>query len=193
MPDLLFVSWEEFYELSFELAQKIKNSGKKFDIIVSISRGGHVISRILSDLLGLQIFNVSIQSYEAMEQKRLTMLQKLNVFLDEQNILLVDEIVDTGLSLERAVSYLQRIRAKHVTSVVLHVKPHAQVRPDVFVVETAKWVVYPYEIRETWESLNIIGRKTGFSEEEVMQALIKGGMKERYLEWVKQNEGIRTD
>lgn len=67
---LHFISWENFHTSSFELAKKIQDSGEKFDTIVAISRGGLVLARILSDFLKLGIYNIAIESYLDIDQKK---------------------------------------------------------------------------------------------------------------------------
>src|SRR3989338_809824 len=100
LPELEFVSWQRFHQDSFELAKLL--SEKKFDTIVSVSRGGHVLSRVLSDFLSLPIFNVSMKSYKGLENQEVALTQKLGQYLGGQRILLVDEIVDTCNTLARA-------------------------------------------------------------------------------------------
>jgi len=191
MPELKFVSWRQFENLCFDLAVKLNEGGEKFDNIVSISRGGHVISRLLSDLLDVSIFNVSIQSYEALKQKELKLTQKLGQYLSDQRILLVDEIVDSGITLGRAKEYLKRLRAKEVISVALHVKPRAMVRPDYFARETNAWVIYPYEIRETYVSLGQIWQKNGVSIDNLKEVMVKEGFDRKKLEYLENRSGVR--
>ncbi len=191
MPELKFVTWKEFEDLCFELAVKLNEGGEKFDNIVSISRGGHVISRLLSDLLDVAIFNVSIQSYEAMQQRELKLTQKLGQYLSDQRILLVDEIVDSGLTLGRAKEYLKRLRATEVVSVALHVKPRAIERPDYFARETNAWVIYPYEIRETYVSLGQIWQKNGKTAENLKEEMVKEGFDREKLEYLEKSLGLR--
>lgn len=181
-PDLDFVSWKEFARMCEELAEKIEVDGQKYDSIVSISRGGHVVSRILSDLLGISIFNVSIQSYDALQQKEVQLTQKLGRYLEGQNILLIDEIVDTGITLQRAVAYLKRLRVKNVVTVALHVKPRTQFHPDYAARETTAWVVYPYEVRETMVNLYPIWKKAGWSKQKMAKVLTAGKFPKHQVE-----------
>ena len=183
IPELEFISWTQFEAETFELAKKLDAYTINFTLIVSISRGGHVISRILSDLLGLPIFNVSIQSYQGLKQEELVMNQKLHKYLQNEHVLLVDEVVDTGKSLERAVSYLNKLRCESVFSTALHVKPHTTFWPDMYTRETDKWVIYPYEVRESYESLMPVFKKHGKNGEDLKKVLIEGGMSKEVVEW----------
>lgn len=181
-PELEFVGWQQFHGLCFDLAKKISEDDTKFDTIVSISRGGHVISRILSDFLNLKIFNVSIQSYQALTQTEMKMTQKLGQYLDGQNVLLVDEVVDTGKSLQRAISYLNKLRCKSVSTCSLHIKPHAQIRPNYYAAETTSWIIYPYEVRESVDALLPIWEKFGLSKKQLLKRLVDGGMDKMMVE-----------
>ena len=175
-PKLEFVTWKQFHKLCYGLAGELEKSEVKFETIVSISRGGHVISRILSDLLALPIFNVSIQSYEALQQKELRLNQKLGQYLEGQQVLLVDEIVDTGRSLKRALAYLKKLKCASITSCCMHVKPKTILYPDFYVAETRAWIVYPYEIRESVAALLPIWRELKLPEKQLVELLVKGGM-----------------
>ncbi len=182
LPQLDFISWQQFHHDSFELAKLLH--AREFDLIISVSRGGHVLSRILSDFLQLPIFNVSVQSYTAIGvQGNLKMTQKLGRFLAGQRVLLVDEIVDSGKTLAHARKYLHRLRAKDVYSVALYVKPQAKPRPDLFHHITEKWVVFPYEVHETIQSLIPLWQKAAKPISDLKQKLIEGGIRSIYVDF----------
>lgn len=176
LPQLEFVSWNLLHEYGFRLSEKILKQGLEPNCIVSISRGGHVVSRILSDCLNLPIYNISIQSYTDLNRTKLTMSQKLGVSMQGMKVLLVDEIVDSGMSLKRGLSHLKRAKAKTISTVSLHAKPWADPQPDITVSVTDKWVVYPYEVRETVTALWPIWRGRNLSKQDLFQALVKGGL-----------------
>ena len=50
------LSWTQNYEYLIKLANKVNESGFKPEVIVGISRGGLIPSRIISDLLKYQYF-----------------------------------------------------------------------------------------------------------------------------------------
>lgn len=176
LPELVFVNWDEFHQMGFELSRKIKQLRPETCTIVSVARGGHALARLLSDFLKLPIFSVSIQSYQDLQQHELHITQELNVDLKGKNILLVDEIIDSGKTLARALEYLEDFDTLSVTSVSIHVKPEAIMKSDFYCDETTKWVVYPYEVRETIEALQPIWRSTGAGDDDLREALLKGGV-----------------
>lgn len=176
LPELEFVSWEKMQEMCFGLAGVIEKEEPDLEIIVAVSRGGLVAARVLSDYLKLPVFNFSIQSYKGLEQEELVINQRLKMWLLKKRVLLVDEIVDSGRSLELALAYLKKLRISSIKSVALHVKPRAVIKPDYFETETPKWVVYPYEVRETVEALWPIWQKAGKVKQDLEKVLVNGGL-----------------
>ena len=183
LPKLQFVRWDQFHQMGFELSQQLYELRPDLDTIVSISRGGHVLARILSDFLKLPIFSVSIQSYTSIEQQgNVRITQELAADMSDKHILLVDEIVDSGRTLERGLEYLAGFRAASVTSVAMHVKPKATHKPDFYVTETDEWVVYPYEVRETLDALTPRWKEKGLTVQELTDTLVQGGMRREQIE-----------
>jgi hypoxanthine phosphoribosyltransferase len=127
-------------------------SGFKPDIVVGIARGGWIPARILSDVLYANTLqNIRIEYYTAVGEKgknpRIT--QPLSGSLSGKKVLLVDEVADTGDSLETAIDHVKKLGASEVRSAVLHYKPTSCVVPDFYMVETTCWTVYPWENRES--------------------------------------------
>ena len=50
----LVLSWDDLFWDVVDLAKVIKKDGFRADLLVAIARGGWVVGRILSDLLGLR-------------------------------------------------------------------------------------------------------------------------------------------
>ena len=163
-PKLLMVTYEDFSRLSYLLWKQIEEEHKKepFEVIVSISRGGALVSRILSDLMDLPIYEVGISSYVSInDQKDLKVTQKLNGLAKGKKVLLVDEVCDSGRTFLLAIDEVKKIDPKVMKTVCLHYKPHSKYRPDYIQVETSDWVVYPYEFRETVEALGEFLKEDG--------------------------------
>lgn len=160
LTDLHFISWSDFHVSAFSLAQKIQKDNENFDIIIAISRGGLVLARILSDFLNLPIYNIAIESYtDINKHKEPQVTQEIeSVDLHDKKILLVDEICDSGKTFERGVLYLKSVMADRdlalqLKTACLILKSHSSFCPDFYEKVIDKWVVFPYEIRETVEGL----------------------------------------
>ncbi len=143
------VSWNTYHALTQSLAAKILKDKKQFDEIVAISRGGLTLGHLLSDFLRIPISTITIQSYTDIQtQGELKITQKLQVSIRDKNILLVDDVSDTGKTLKRAISYLKKSRPARITTATMFYKPHSVFKPDFYVETTSKWILFPYEPTE---------------------------------------------
>ncbi|MBN2229496.1 MAG: phosphoribosyltransferase [Candidatus Thorarchaeota archaeon] len=154
--DYLILSWQDVYNLTLQLSEKIVSSGFKPDIIVGIARGGWIPARILSDVLYMEsLHNIRIEYYTdvGVKGKEPKITQPLSGSLEGHTVLLVDEIADTGDSLYHAINHAKSLGVKNLRSAVLHLKPTSRVIPDYYMVKTSSWTVYPWENRESIISL----------------------------------------
>ncbi len=150
------LSWAETEGLCEGLASRISSSGFVPDMIVGISRGGLVPSRLLSDILGVrELFTVRVSFYTGVGKTATSprIVQPLVERLEGRSVLLVDDVSDTGGSLKVAKEYLLGMGAREVRAATLHFKPHSKFRPDFFVGETEAWLVYPWERHESAKEL----------------------------------------
>jgi len=148
----LILSWQNVYNLTLQLSERIVSSGFVPDVIVGIARGGWIPARILSDVLyASTLQNIRIEYYTDVGEKgkEPKITQPLTGSMKDKNVLLVDEVADTGDTLQHAIDHVKALGAKGVRSAVLHYKPTSIVRPDFFMVETTSWTVYPWENRES--------------------------------------------
>lgn len=144
------VSWSKLHKDTFRLAQKIEKSQEKVDLIIAIARGGLSIAHMLSDFLELHIATFTISSYKNLRQsKEPEILYKLGNYLDDKKILLVDDVSDTGKTFIRGIKYLKELKAKQIKTASIYLKPQSIFIPDYYVAETDKWIIFPYEIKET--------------------------------------------
>ena len=135
----------EIEEMCDKLARIIK-SGFKPDCIVGIGRGGLVPAVYLSDRLGVKkLYAFKIDYYTGDKRGREPVVsQKPPLQLIRGNVLLVDDVADTGETLMLAKKLLEK-HAKSIRIATLHYKPHSKLKPDFFVQETRRWIVYPYQ------------------------------------------------
>jgi hypoxanthine phosphoribosyltransferase len=174
----LNVTWDEFRIHTFTLSQNIKKSGKSFDLIVAIARGGLTLSQLLSDSLRLPIATFTIESYKDLKQAKLPhIVYGLSASLTNKKILLVDDVSDTGKTFLRGISYLEELgtKRKDITTCCVHLKPHSEYKPDFFVDTSSAWIIYPYEVRETIEQLKTAWKKEKISPDEMKQRFLSFG------------------
>lgn len=146
------ISWEKLEKDCINLAQKINDT--KIDEIVSISRGGLVVSRLLSDLLKLPISHITIESYANLQQEKEPIVTQVSPReFKGETVLLIDDLSDSGKTFERGLLYLQELPITKVYTAAPYYKSHTTHMPDFTVEKIDAWIVFPYEIRETTEDI----------------------------------------
>ena len=75
--------------------------------------------------------------------------QGLAVSVAGKRVLVVDDIADSGKSLQLALNYLQGQGAAEIKSATLYYKRKSVIQPSFFEKVTECWVVFPWETRET--------------------------------------------
>lgn len=166
------VTWKEYHSLAQKLAATILSHGEPTDEIVAISRGGLTLGHLLSDFLRIPISTITIQSYTDIQtQGDVTITKKIQGSIAEKHVLLVDDVADSGKTIQRAVSYLRRLKPKQVTTVTMFYKPHSVFRPDYFARRTTKWILFPYEPTEMILLITRQLTKDGKTKREIQQFL----------------------
>jgi len=173
------VSWDYAYQLLIELAEKVRKSNYKPDLIVGISRGGWPPARVISDLLeNPNIANIKAEFYldlgRTSEEPIIT--QTISAPINGKKVLLVDDVADTGKTLKLVHDKLIEDGAEDVKVATLYYKPWSVFRPDFYMVETSVWVVFPWE---RYETIKKLGRKMldeGKTLDEVQVELIRIGL-----------------
>ena len=148
----LVFSWQDVYNLTLRLSEKIVDSGFNPTVIVGIARGGWIPARILSDVLYANtMWNVRIEYYTDLGRKgrEPKITQPLIVPLAGQRVLVVDEVADTGESLRYAVEHVKKQQVSDVKSAVLHLKRSSSIIPDYYMQMVEAWTIYPWEHRES--------------------------------------------
>lgn len=178
-------SWDDIYTKSIKLAESAKRSRTPFDSIVGISKGGLVLSRILSDLL--EIDDVLITKCEyyvdvAKKSKSPIITQKIPRTIKRKNVLIADDVADTGDSLVEVVKYLRLKEPKDLKIATIYLKPWSKVIPDYFVAKTDSWVIFPWELNEAMNSLANFNKR---------QLVKKTHIPSRYVEMISKMKRSR--
>jgi hypoxanthine phosphoribosyltransferase len=116
-------SWGEFEDDSEKIAAWAKDGG--FNGVYGIPRGGLVLAVRLSHLLEIPLI---------LGRDDIT-----------KNTLIVDDIVDSGGTMERLLGSL----GKNFRIAVIYYDRGATIKPDFFVREKTKWVVFPWETKKS--------------------------------------------
>ncbi len=145
-------TWNQIYDILLTQAHKIQTRPYKPEMIFAIARGGLIPARILVDLLETPQFALmQIEFYMDIAQTRQepTLKQASTASVIGKNVLLVDDIADTGKSLQLAKNLLQQQGAVEIKTVTLYHNPQYTIKPDFYGKETNNWVIFPWETKET--------------------------------------------
>lgn len=149
----VLLSFQAMKKHSKNLSREIMSKAGKPDAIVYIERGGMVIGRLMSDYLGVKdLYGIRASYYtdEGMPSTHVTVGDiSLNIKVNNY-ILLVDDISDTGKTIEAVIEKLKKY-TENIKVCTIAYKPHSVVKPDFYsyIVDNDTWVVFEYEEEET--------------------------------------------
>jgi hypoxanthine phosphoribosyltransferase len=177
-------TWDQIYEMLLNLAERIRKNGFKPDLIVGVSRGGWPPARVLSDLLdNPNLANVKAEFYLGVAETKVepTLTQPVSVAVAGKKVLVVDEVADTGKSLKLVKKHIIEQGVCEVKIATVYYKPWSVVVPDYYGKETSRWIVFPWEIKETIRKIVKKCRAKGKSVEEEAAKLVKAGVSAELL------------
>ncbi|RLI00574.1 phosphoribosyltransferase [Candidatus Bathyarchaeota archaeon] len=173
-------TWDEIYEMLLRLAEKIQRDNFHPDLIIGVCRGGWPPARVISDLLGNpKLANISVEFYvDVAETKNKPVLtQSVTAPVKGKKVLILDDVADTGKTLKLVKKHLLDRGAEEVKIATIYYKPWSIVVPDYYEKETKRWIVFPWERKETVRNLMRKHRK-----EDVREKLIAEGMDPKLVE-----------
>ena len=144
-------TWNKICDMLLSQAEKIRQSSFKPDVIVGVTRGGWVPARVLSDLLGVPDFaTVRVEFYLGVTETRNepVLIQGVSAAVTGKKVLIVDDVADTGKSLQLAREHVLQQGATEVKIATVYRKPWSVIKPDYYETETSCWVVFPWETKE---------------------------------------------
>ena len=170
--DFVTTSWDEIHRDSFQLCSLVSKDHFVPDYYLGISRGGLVPSRLMLDFFGkMKFFIITLDSYNSInKQGELSDIQDvLPSEISGKKFLVIDDIADSGSSLQAVTSYLRKHGNPIIKTAVLWYKPISVVVPDYYVHQTSAWVVFPWEHYEFCTSLLPDLRRKGLTDEEIFE------------------------
>lgn len=155
--EYLHLTYDEMDSMTFDVFQQIQQSSFRPDIILGIARGGWLPARILSDCFDsigmddVEVISVTTKYYAGIgkRSRRVMLQQEYGRSLVGLNVLLVDDVSDTGNTLRFVLKYARWLGAENVKMATVMYKTDA-LRPDYYAREVSRdiWIVFPYERRE---------------------------------------------
>ena len=141
MSNKMIVGWEEYKKIVEKLAIEVHKNYEP-TVLIGIMRGAAPIIDILSRILKLPITYIVIQSYSGKgledQQGQLMFAREISSLADNKDfnkVLLIDDLSDTGLTLNKSIEWLKNYGPtkdyiKEVKTACLWKKKSSKFEPD---------------------------------------------------------------
>ena len=146
----LNVTWEELLTLINTSANQIKKANSDIDTIVAISRGGLIPASIVSRSLNVKkVYSYGINFYNREDELKKVpdVYQPLPDSFWSSNVLVIDDVADSGNSLQHVLMSLKRRFHTDKDPLVYTVfyKPKSIIKPQYFseMVDSGIWINFP--------------------------------------------------
>jgi len=163
MVEKTFIGAQELLECSMSLGIEIYKSGFKPNFIIAIWRGGTPVGIAVQELLDsfdIKTDHISIRtsSYAGIGQRSRTIrvhgmdyiIKNIN---SEDRLLIVDDVFDTGLSIEAVIKHIKTHARKNTPDEIRIATPYfkpknnkTNFKPDYYIHETDQWLIFPHEL-----------------------------------------------
>ena len=126
----MYYSFDYFKQDVDSLADQILNSGKFYDYIVGVVRGGTIPAVYLSHRLEIPMRTVSWSTFHG-DQMRESALDIADDIADGKSVLIVDDILDSGRTMKELLADWGQPRDKIGIASLLY-NPRQDVKPDFY-------------------------------------------------------------
>jgi xanthine phosphoribosyltransferase len=143
------ISWDQIHRDSRALAWRLDGQGPDdgaWRAVVAITRGGMAPAMIVARELDIRtVDTISVKSYDRQKQSSAQVLKAPDAELmgDGTGILIVDDLVDSGKTLE-----LVREMYPHAHFATVYAKPKGRPQVDTFITEVSQdtWIFFPWDM-----------------------------------------------
>ena len=161
MSEKLIVDWKEYNKTVERLAIQVHDSGYKPTLLVGIMRGGAPMIDVLSRVFKLKCAYLAVEAYSGKgvedEQGDIVFSREMSSIAKNMggNILLCDDLSDTGITLNKSVHWLKayepiKDKIENIKTATLWKKNKSTIEPDYCAVRLSDnpWIVQPFEVYE---------------------------------------------
>ena len=158
-----FIRSENLIEDSFKLAWEVYDSGYSPNYIIGVWRGGAPVGIAVQeflDFLDIPSDHIAIRTsyYSGIDSRKdEVQVYGLNYVIrklkSEDSLLIVDDVYDTGMSVNKVVRDLESACKKNTPEIRIappYFKPSKNKTdriPDYYIHETDQWLVFPHELQ----------------------------------------------
>jgi hypoxanthine phosphoribosyltransferase len=163
MSEKYYIPAQQLLEDSFRLGANIIKDGFRPTIMIAIWRGGVPMGIAIQELLawyGIETDHIAIRtsSYSGIDGRSHEIrIHGMNYLIkncrEQDNLLIVDDVFDTGLTIQAVIAHL-RDKARlntpgNIRVAVPYYKPtrnKTDFKPDYYLYETEQWLKYPHSL-----------------------------------------------
>lgn len=159
-----FISAESLQLDSYRLAKQIYDSGFRPSFMVALWRGGTLVGCPVQEFLaykGVETDHISPRTsrYTGIETaEEIVRIHGLDYIIKRANssdrLLIVDDVFDKGRTIEALINKLKEESRANTPSEIkvatVYYKPlnnKTSIKPDFYIHETDKWLVFPHELK----------------------------------------------
>jgi hypoxanthine phosphoribosyltransferase len=171
------VTFDEISKWTLDVARQIQDCRCTPTVIIGLTRGGWIPARLLCDHLHVKkLYAVKTEHWgvTANQDGRALLTQELNADIDNEKVLIVDDITDSGESLKLAIAHIKEMRPKEIKSTTLLHIAHSSIEPDFYSVKVPEndwtWFIFPWNLHEDMRTLLPKTLFEGKTEQEIRQA-----------------------
>ena len=167
MEEKLYIGWDEYTKIIEKLCIQIDKSGYQPTVLIGIMRGAGLAIDLMSRIFKLKTAYVTVSSYHGAkiqdQQGDITFARHISTIAEKNDFnrpLLVDDLSDTGLTMNKTIEWLKRYDPikdyiKDIKTACLWKKKKSNFNPDFCAVhlKSNPWLLQCFE--SPWEELTI--------------------------------------
>lgn len=138
------VSWDQLHQDCRSLVKNLLSMDQKWQGIIAITRGGMIPAAIVARELGIRLVDtICIRTYSHQTINEPMILNDVTATNDGEGFLLIDDLVDTGMTAKFVKDKLPK--AYFVT---VYAKPEGKPLVDDFITEVSQetWIYFPWDL-----------------------------------------------
>jgi len=116
----------------------------KFDTIIGVARGGLTLSHTLGEYYNIRdVYSINTIGYDNTKKLDSTKIFNIPELKESKNVLIVDDIVDSGDTLKLVIDTLsEKYPDCNFKSLSLFYKITAKIEPDWYAKEAKEWIEF---------------------------------------------------
>ena len=145
---VLEIGWNKFAQYSKMLAELLAK--EDVDIIVGIARAGLIPATTVACMMRKDLYPIRLTrrlNDEVVSKKPEWKVSLQDNVVAGKHVVVVDEIADTGETLDTAANRIRESGAKKVITAALFAHTWAKPKPDIVMLETDALLLFPWNAR----------------------------------------------